>query len=104
MPEKFLGVLDTEDGGIKQEIWYEEHTDKLITRDVQNISEILDDNRRELNAEHGRPFGEWKKVACIPNIVVNQLIKDGIWHDRKAFRKWLNDSEFSKFRTKECRL
>ena len=103
MPEKFLGTSDPVDG-VRQEIWYEEHTDTMITRDIQDVQSILEDNRRELNLEHGRPFGEWKKIACIPNIIVNDLIKQGIWGDRKAFRKWLNNSEFSKFRTKEARL
>lgn len=31
-----------------------------------------------------------RHVAEIPMAVVNQLIRDGIWGDEKAFRKWLD--------------
>jgi len=102
--DKFLGYNDEGEGGVRQEIWYDERTDTLTFKDVQDCTQILEDNRRQLNDEHGKPFGEWKKIATIPNIVINQLIKEGIWGDRVRFKKWLNKSEYSKFRTKEGQL
>lgn len=112
MGQKFLGHTDNGSwfhpsegmGDVRQEVWYEEHTDTITFRDVQDVDSILDDNRRELNFNHGKKFGNFTKIATIPNIIVNQLIKEGIWHDPVAFKKWLNKSEFSKFRTKEGQI
>ena len=103
MVEKYLGILDEEDG-IRQEIWYEEHTDKIHIRDIQDVQPILEQNRRERNANHGTKFGDFKRIAVIPGIVVNDLMKQGIWYDKKRFRKWLNQSEFKNMRTMEGRL
>lgn len=101
MVEKYLGRLDDEDEAVRQEIWYDEQKDKLIIRDLEDVDPVLKMNRIERNAEHGKPFGDWKKIACIPGIVVNQLIKEGIFYDQKRLRKWLNKSEFKNLRTKE---
>lgn len=103
MTEKYLGILDEEDP-IRQEVWYEEHTDKIHVRDLQDVTPYLKQNRIERNANRGTKFGEFRKVATIPNLVVNQLMKDGIWWDKKAFKKWLNNSEFVNFRTMEGQL
>lgn len=103
MAEKYLGILDEEDP-IRQEVWYDEHKDIITLRDLQNVDPILADNKIERNANHGKKFGEFKKIACIPNIIVNDLIKQGIWQDRKAFIKWLNKSEFKNLRTMEGKI
>ncbi len=102
--DKFLGYNDAEEGGVRQEIWYDEHTDTLTFRDVQDVTEILDENRRELNNEHGQPYGDMKRIARIPNIVINQLMKQGIWGNQERMKKWLNDQHNLKMRTKEGRL
>ena len=101
MVEKYLGRLDDGTEPTKQEVWYEEKTDKLIIRETEDVDTILANNRYERNMEHGKPFGEWKKIACIPGIVVNQLIKDGIFYNQKRLQKYLNKSEWKNLRTKE---
>lgn len=103
MADKFLGVLDPDDP-IRQEVWYDEFTDKITIRDMQDCDPILEMNRIERNEEHGKKFGGFKKIACIPNIVVNHLIKEGIFWDQKALQKWLNKSEFKNLRTKEGQI
>jgi hypothetical protein len=40
-----------------------------------------------------------QQVAEIPMIVVHRLMRDGIWGDDKALRKWLNDRDNRAFRT-----
>ena len=104
MPETFLGINGEDEGGVRQEIWYDEHTDTLTFRDLQVVDEILDDNRRQRNAEHGKPFGDWKRIAQIPELIVNQLMREGIWGNPERLRKWLNDQNNIKMRTKEGRL
>jgi hypothetical protein len=103
MPETFLGY-NGEEGGVRQEIWYDEHTDTLTFRDLQVVEDVLDENRRERNNEHGKPFGEWKRIAQIPALIVNQLMREGIWDNKERLKKWLNDQNNIKMRTKEGRL
>jgi len=101
MVEKYLGRIDEPGEPVRQEVWYEEKTDKLIIREQEDVGPVLAMNRIERNMEHGKPFGEWKKIACLPGIVVNELIKQGIFYDQKRLQKWLNKSEFKNLRTKE---
>lgn len=44
------------------------------------------------------------QVAELPTIVVNRLIREGIWGDDKAMRRWLNDPDNRDFRTGGGRL
>lgn len=104
MVEKYLGRLDAGDEPTKQEVWYEEKTDKLIIVESEDVDSVLKMNRIERNMEHGKPWGDWKKIACIPGIVVNELIKQGIFYDQKRLQKWLNKSEFKNLRTKEGQI
>ena len=41
----------------------------------------------------------WTKVATIPNIIIDQLMKDGVWFDKKKMKQWLNDPDNKYFRT-----
>ena len=104
MVEKFMGYMDDDENGIKQAVYYEEQKDRLIIADEQDITPILDENRRARNNAHGKRFGDWCHVAKIPAIVINMLMKNGIWYDKKKFKKWLNKSEYKNLRTKEGQI
>jgi hypothetical protein len=43
-------------------------------------------------------------VARIPNIVVDQLMREGLWWDKKAMKKWLNDPNNKGWRTADAWL
>lgn len=45
-----------------------------------------------------------QQVAELPAIVVHRLMREGIWRDDKAMRKWLNDRDNRAFRTSGGRL
>jgi len=45
-----------------------------------------------------------KQVAELPAIVVNRLIREGIWGDQKKMKQWLNDPDHRDFRTGGGRL
>jgi len=104
MGEKFMGYLDDDENGIRQSVYYEEQRDRLIIRESQDVSAILKDNRRLRNEEDGKPFGEWKRIAQIPLIIVNDLMKKGIWGDKIRLKKWLNKTEFKHLRTKNGQI
>lgn len=72
---------------------------------VQDITGILDANVRLQNEQTGR-YKDLTMIARLPLSVVMDLAKQGIMDmgmrilDEKKYRRWLNDSENQKFRTK----
>ncbi len=82
---------------------------ELIVKRTQDTTPYLEANARELNS-HGdwRPYsgkGNLRKVAEIPNIVVEQWLKEGINifspdpAQQRAFRRKLDDYTNKKLRT-----
>ncbi len=78
---------------------------KLVVESIQDIEPILESNKFErkefstkLNSEQKYNRG-FTKVATIPNIIIDKLMRDGIWFDKEAMKKWLNDPENKAFRT-----
>jgi hypothetical protein len=72
----------------------------------QDITGILESNKAQFNAIDERAkWGEWTKVASLPNIVIDDLNKQGIMRgfavlDEKRFRIFLNDPDNRFFRTR----
>ena len=106
-------VKISEDWGsnmVKTTGWFDSNTGDVPMSTFQDIGEIDKKNKADRkafaidkNSATGR-FGEFAKVASIPNVVVDQLMKSGVWFDRVAFRKWLNDPDNRLFRTIDCNL
>ena len=90
-------------------IWHPDiHTgDRNIIETVQDAEPII-----ELNKARAGHFDErtgfkgdgFHQVASIPLVIYQQLVKDGITEDPKAFRKWLNDRDHAAFRTRPGRV
>ena len=76
----------------------------------QYISGILESNKAQFNATDERAkWGEWAKVASIPNVVIDDLNKQGIMRgfavvDEKRFRDFLNNPDNRFFRTRPGQL
>lgn len=90
---------------VKTTNWLDKSTGDVFSHTEQDMSPILDLNKEhrkefavERNSSTGK-FKEWCKVASIPNIVVDDLMRKGIWNDRKRFKKWLNQVANKPFRT-----
>jgi hypothetical protein len=72
----------------------------------QDISEILENNKAQFNAIDERTkWGEFTKVASLPNVVIDDLNTKGIMRgfaviDEKRFRAFLNDPDNRFFRTR----
>lgn len=72
----------------------------------QDITGIIEGNKAQFNAiDEKAKWGEWTKVASIPNVVVDELNKQGIMRgyavlDEKRFRIFLNDPDNRFFRTR----
>jgi len=92
---------------------YKEHdtTDGKVIEVVQDVSDIVEKNKREYNNNSTKWGDELfdNKIASIPMTVVDKLNQQGIMRgfhvlDQKAFFKWLNDPDNRFFRTKQGRI
>jgi len=90
---------------VQQKAHYDAIDDKLVVESIQDTAPILESNKYERNEfdvqrNSDMKYKEgWNKVATIPNIVIDQLMRDGTWFDKKAMKKWLNDPDNKAFRT-----
>ena len=72
----------------------------------QDISAILESNKAQVNAIDERAkWGDWTKIASLPNVVIDDLNKQGIMRgfavvDEKRFRTFLNNPDNRFFRTR----
>ena len=85
--------------GVKTFYDYDAEKDEAIISKEQDVSAIIEQNKREFNAAPER-FGEWTKVGSIPLSVYYELERQGILNDQKAMAKWLNDPDNRAFRTR----
>ena len=90
---------------VKQKAHWDNIDEKLVVQSTQDTAPILERNKAERNEfdvqrNSGMKYKEgWTKVASIPNIVVDKLMRDGTWFDKKAMKKWVNDPDNKAFRT-----
>ena len=79
---------------------------KYLIETRQDISGILESNKAQFNAiDEKAKWGEFTKIASIPNVVVDELNKQGIMRgfavlDEKRFRAFLNNPDNRFFRTR----
>lgn len=71
----------------------------------QDVSGIVD-TAQEISSHFSKnqSWGDGAHVASIPMVVLYDLIKRGIYHDRKKFRWWLNSIEGAPYRTRPGRV
>ena len=85
--------------------------DNAVITQEEDLTPYLEANKEAYNNSDSkwsnRLFGN--RIASIPNIVIDQLNKDGIMQgfqviDQPRFFKWLNDPDNRFFRTKPGKL
>jgi hypothetical protein len=90
---------------VKQKAHWDQIDEKLIIESTQDTAPILESNKFERNEfdtkfNSGQKYNRgFTKVASIPNIVIDKLMREGIWNDKDAMKKWLNDPDNKAFRT-----
>ena len=101
--KKVLGSADWGANLVKTEAWTDEG--KIIVESTQDVKEIAVGNRREYNEACVRNNSKFqrgdhfRKVATIPNIVVDELMRSGKWFDKQFMKRWLNDQDNKMWRT-----
>lgn len=70
-------------------------------QDVRGLQTHITEKANGWNPSFRRPNTQKHEtqVAEIPAVIVNRLIQQGIWHDAKKMRQWLNDPDNRAFRT-----
>ena len=77
--------------------------ESFIEEGTQDVTERLEINK----ALHGMPrdgWGEGQRVASIPVVVWEGLLRDGTANDTKKLKAWLNDPDNRAFRTRTGRV
>lgn len=78
--------------------------DQVILTTKQDVSEIVEANKQQVNAATKKVDSVITHVARIPNTVIDVLNKMGIMRgfmvtDEKRFKAWLNDPDNRVWRT-----
>ena len=89
--------------GVASYVDYDEATDSYTLVDEVDPTALIEWNKKLYNEAPER-WGELASVAKVPMLLRHKLIREGIWDDPKAKRKWLNDPDNRAFRTRPGRL
>jgi ribosomal protein S8 len=78
--------------------------DQIILTTKQDVSDIVEANKQQVNAATKKVDSVMTHVARIPNTVIDVLNKMGIMRgfmvtDEKRFKAWLNDPDNRVWRT-----
>jgi hypothetical protein len=89
--------------------YFDELTQKWYHTSEQDVEPILkqaklEKNEFDVTRNSSMKYGELTKVAMIPNIIIDKLIRDGIWGDQKRMKQWLNSSDNKGWRTNTMRV
>ena len=75
----------------------------VSSQNNQIIQDIVDiNNKDKFNTRHDNYKGDSQfshRVARIPLILVEQMMREGIWGNQERMKEWLNDPENAPFRT-----
>lgn len=93
--------------GITEFFHYDPDTDGFSIEAVQDVEPILEANKALWNSTEAHTrYGEWQRIASLPNVIIMELSKQGILSaagavlDQERFRRWLNDRDNLLFRTR----
>jgi len=75
----------------------------VSSQDDTELKHIVDGNEKlKFATRHNTYKGDSQfshRVARIPLIVVEQMMRDGVWNDPERMKAWLNDPANAAFRT-----
>ena len=73
----------------------ESQTDELYVYSKQDVAPVIEQAKSLAEKPMDKEF---RPVAVIPEIFVEQMMRDGSWHDPAAIKRWLNDPQNKCFR------
>lgn len=78
--------------------------DSFIEEGTQDVSGRIAINKALQNEDRVKRFGNGRRMASIPIVVWEGLMRRGIDKDPKRLKKWLNDPDNDAFRTMKGRI
>ena len=96
--------------GLLTRFLYDETEERVVVQRRQDVEPILEHNKALANADDRgwSPSREWRRVATIPNVVVEQWMREGINvydpNDEKKVVERLNDPAWRYLRTAPGRV
>jgi hypothetical protein len=95
---------------LKENIYHDVVSDKVHISHSQDVSAILEANKRARDQSEGQKMGDMVRVATIPDVVAIQWMQEGITvmapnrEDLRRMKKKLNSPEWAYLRTGGGRL
>lgn len=93
---------------IERKLHYEEQGDRLIVQSSQDVEPILNRNKMMQNDKSLTRGKDIWHIASIPNIVIEQWMKEGInvfkKEDWAKVKERLNNPEYKYLRTDLCQI
>jgi hypothetical protein len=87
--------------GIRQDFEYDSSTDTFVIRELQNVDPILKANKASFNSYSGHErWGDGDRIAFIPDVILNKLMRDGSLWDQAYMKRFLNDPDNAYLRTR----
>lgn len=96
---------DGKESGMVETFFFDPTDNSFTIETSQDVTPYLD-VAHALDTSAPARWGEWSHVAIIPNVILTQLIRQGILgpggaiQDDQRFRAWLNDRDNQAFRTR----
>lgn len=88
-----------------KEVWIREQDGIRTVRTVMPVDDILDANAAAQVDNLNRPWGDVAPVASIPMHIWQREIAPAIMQEDEAYiKRWLNDADHAKFRTRGGRV
>jgi hypothetical protein len=101
-------ALLTCDDATRTAVWVRFDGDGGMTlrTDQYGVEAAIEPNAEFEKSTHGKKFGDWNRIASVPNILaeqhnIDEMLRQG---DNKALSRFFNDPENAKLRTSRGRV
>ena len=94
-------LLDADAGSRRLTIYHEMSDGKHIIETRQDAAHIVEAAKIMADETPGKDF---RHAAFIPQVVMDQAMIEGWFHDKKKWKEWANDPNNRAFRTWQGRL
>lgn len=99
-------VLFDDDPVTGRKVYLTEQDGQMYAMVEQPLQDIFDANHEAEAATHGKPFGDYVRLASLPHHLAyhNGLVEAIDQGDRRFVSRFVNDSDHQKFKTSRGRF
>ena len=95
---------------VKEVFHHDEADDHFYVETIQDVEPVIEANKQLYNQfdshrdRFGEDIGARTLVARVPDVIIAELKKRGIWQDKAKLAAWLDTSEAAPWRTRPGRV